>query len=273
MTSRRRTLTLLIAAAVCAARIAQAAEDTASPKITGTVVYRERIALPPDAVVHVRLEAAGPPELPPKRIAEITVPTAGRQVPIAFELPYSASAVDPKKRHFVRATITSGDRTLFASRTPYPVLTKGAPSKVEILVQQSGAGKPRPAAPPAGSFPLADSEWKLVALGQTPAAAEPDARPATLAFEGANRRISGSTGCNRFMGTFAPGEGSALKLDPNGMTLMACPDRAMQQESAFLAALRSTTGYRVEGAKLELLDGERVVARFESSGGAGTRSE
>jgi hypothetical protein len=37
--------------------------------------------------------------------------------------------------------------------------------------------------------------------------------------------------------------------------------------------MRSTTAYRIEGAKLELLAGDRVVARFESGGNAAARTE
>jgi heat shock protein HslJ len=87
------------------------------------------------------------------------------------------------------------------------------------------------------------------------------------------KRISGSTGCNRFLGTYAPGEGGALKLEPSGMTVAACPDDATAQEAAFLAALRATRAYRIEGAKLELFDRDRVLARFESDSTAPARSE
>ena len=273
MNWRLTALTLLITAAMSVAAIALADENGAAAKITGSVVYRERIALPNDAIVRVRLEAAAAPEMPAKRVAEVVIPTEGKQVPIPFELAYDAAAIHPGTKYQVRATISAGDRTLFVSRTTYPVITKGAPTKVEILVQQAGSGRDSRVVASTTSLGLAGGEWKLIALGKATAVAEPDARPASLAFDGKTKRISGSTGCNRFMGTYTPGEGYGLKLDPSGMTMMACPDPATQQETAFLAALRATTAYRIEGAKLELLAKDSVLARFESGGGAQAQTE
>lgn len=272
MNLRLTALTLLIAAAMTVAGFALADENGAAAKITGSVVYRERIALPNDAIVRVRLEAAAAPEMPAKRVAEIVIPTEGKQVPIPFELAYDASAIHPGTRYQVRATISAGDNTLFVSRTTYPVITKGAPTKVEILVQQAGSGRNARVVASTTSLGLS-GEWRLVALGEAMAVAEPDARPASLLFDARNRRISGSTGCNHYMGTYTPGEGYGLKLEPSGMEMMACPDPATRQETAFLAALRATTAYRIEGAKLELLGGNSVVARFESSSDAQARTE
>jgi putative lipoprotein len=273
MSCRTTTFALLAAAAVAFARAARAEEDAPQPKITGSVVCRERIALPPDAIVRVRLEAAPAPEKTAKRVAEITIPAQGRQLPIPFELPYEASDIQPQQRYLVRATITAGDKTLFVSPSPYPVITKGAPTKLEILVQQAGVGrKPRPVASTT-SVGLSGTNWRLVTLGEVPAAALPEAQQASLLFDGRRKRISGSTGCNRFMGTYAPGEGSGLKLEPSGMTMMACPEDVTKQEKAFLDALRATTGYRIAGAKLELLAGDRVLARFEPGAGGAARSD
>src|SRR5260221_14204514 len=115
---RMTAFPLLLAAAACAG-VVLADEKGAPTTITGSVVYRERIALPPDAVVRVRLEAAPAPEMAARRITDITIPTEGKQVPIPFELPYDAAAIHPGTKYQVRATISSGDKTLFATRTPY----------------------------------------------------------------------------------------------------------------------------------------------------------
>jgi putative lipoprotein len=128
-------------------------QDTGTPasRITGTVTYRERIALPPDASVRVRLDDTTEPELPGRLVAETTVTTDGRQVPVPFELEYRKADIQPSHRYAVRATIFSGGQTLFSLKSPYAVITRGAPTKVEILVQQAGAGR-RPRA--ARSFPI-----------------------------------------------------------------------------------------------------------------------
>lgn len=261
-------LAVSLALAVAGAAAARGSDEPAAPKITGTIAYRERIALPDDALVRVRLEVPAAPEKPARRVAEVTFPTKGKQVPIPFELPYDASVIDPARRYAVRVTISAGDRVLFVTRTPYPALTKGAPAKLEILVQQAGGGrKPRVQASTT-NLGLSGTVWRLVSLGDAPALALPEERAASLVFDGEKGRISGSTGCNRFTGTYEPGKDFDLALSPGGMTLMACPDDVTAQERAFLDALRAAKRYRIEGGTLELFDGERPVARFASGGAA-----
>lgn len=254
---------LLGVLAVVAASAAPSQDDAAAqPKITGTVSYRERIALPPDASVQVRLDDVSQPEASPRRIAETTVATAGRQVPIPFELPYSAADIVAGRRYVVRAKIVSDGKTLFSTKTPYPVITRGAPTRLEILVQQGGGGRPgRPKAAPSGEG-LTGVEWKLVTIGTAPALAPPQGQTAHLTLDPAQKSIAGSTGCNRYSGRYDLADGG-LHLNPGAMTMMACQDEAARQEQAFVEALRSTAGYRLADGSLELLDAEgRVLARF-----------
>jgi uncharacterized lipoprotein YbaY/uncharacterized lipoprotein NlpE involved in copper resistance len=151
MTNRFPFAAVLMALTAAAAS-AQTPVSTAPSIVTGTVVYREAIALPEDATVRVRLLDASDPELPPKAVAETTIAARGRQVPIPFEIAYAAGDIKPSRRYVVSATISAGGRTLFASRSRYPVITRGAPTNVEILVQAAG-GERRPHASPLGSLP------------------------------------------------------------------------------------------------------------------------
>jgi heat shock protein HslJ len=77
------------------------------------------------------------------------------------------------------------------------------------------------------------------------------------------QRLAGSSGCNRLIGTYEV-TGDQLRLSPTGMTMVMCPEELMQQERALTTALRETSTYRITGQSLELFDGERLVARFES---------
>ena len=106
-------------------------------------------------------------------------------------------------------------------------------------------------------------EWALAALPGERTSIEAGKQPPTLVIDSTGKKISGSTGCNQFFGTVTTGTENALKLDPSGMTLMACPDAATALENAFIKALRGTGSYRIRGATLELLAGDRVLARFE----------
>ena len=101
--------------------------------LTGSVVYLERVAMAPDAVITVELQdaSAGTTSV----LATRDINAEGRQVPIPFELPYDAAAIDPAGTYLLSARITEAGQTTFASQTGVPVLTNGAPtSNVEIVV-------------------------------------------------------------------------------------------------------------------------------------------
>ncbi len=91
--------------------------------ITGTVAYRERIALPPNAVVTVTLQDVSLADAPAKVIAKQTFETEGKQVPFAFELNYDSNDIQAKHTYSVRARIDVEDKLRFISDTRYAVIT------------------------------------------------------------------------------------------------------------------------------------------------------
>lgn len=89
-------------------------------------------------------------------------------------------------------------------------------------------------------------------------------RVQTVLEIGADGRISGSGGCNRYFGT-ATVAGEAISFGPIGTTQMACPPAVMNQESKYIAALREARGWRHDAArrKLTLVDaGGRPLVVF-----------
>lgn len=71
------------------------ATSTASVSVTGTLAYRERIALGPETVVEVKLADLSRADAPAITIGEITIENPG-QVPIAFEIEYDPAAIDAR---------------------------------------------------------------------------------------------------------------------------------------------------------------------------------
>ncbi|HEX8385326.1 MAG TPA: YbaY family lipoprotein [Rubricoccaceae bacterium] len=106
----------------------------ASAVLNGTVTYRERIALPPGAVVHVRVEDVSLAGAPSTVLSEETIrPT--QQVPLPFALPYNPAAVDVRHRYAVRAEIRDADGRLLWTGAA-PAFTHGAPvDGVEVVVE------------------------------------------------------------------------------------------------------------------------------------------
>lgn len=112
---------------------AGASEDT----VTGVVTYRERIALPPDAVATVQIQDVSLADAPARVIGEQVIAPAG-QVPISFAVGYRPSEIDPRFRYIVRAEIRDGSgRLLFTTTMSYPVITLGNLTKdIEIVVER-----------------------------------------------------------------------------------------------------------------------------------------
>ena len=109
------------------------------PAVTGVVTYLPRIALPPDAVVHVMVQNTSIADAPPEvtLLGEQYITDPG-QVPIPFAVKYNPADVDERANYGVRARIEDGNgRLLFMNTQSVPVLTFGNPSRnVEVITEQ-----------------------------------------------------------------------------------------------------------------------------------------
>jgi uncharacterized lipoprotein YbaY/heat shock protein HslJ/uncharacterized lipoprotein NlpE involved in copper resistance len=138
--------------------------------VSGSATYRQRIAMPPDAVLTVRVEDVSRADAPAPVLAETSEPFGTRQVPIAFSLNVPSATIDPRFSYVLRATITVDGQLRFTTTRSYTVLTRGAPNHVDLLldaVQSGPASSETPSAAP-GSPP-------------TPVTGVGFARPATFA--------------------------------------------------------------------------------------------
>jgi uncharacterized lipoprotein YbaY len=108
--------------------------------VSGTVTYRQRSALPTSAVLSVSIIDVSRADAAATVIAEQRVPTAGKQVPIPFDLAYDRNKIQERNRYAVRAEIRDGERLLFTTDTSVPVITQGNPRSVEITLVPVGGG-------------------------------------------------------------------------------------------------------------------------------------
>lgn len=97
---------------------------------------------------------------------------------------------------------------------------------------------------------LIGTYWKLMTLDGQPVAVADNQREAHLVL-GEDGRVSGSTGCNRLMGSYRL-EGDTLTFSRLASTRMACPGDMAMLEQAWLAALSETARYSIAGPSLEL---------------------
>lgn len=102
--------------------------------ITGSVSYRQRIALPEGAVVQVRVEDISRQDAPSEVIAESSTPVGVGQVPLPFVVEVDDALIEPSHRYAVRARVTVAERLLFTTDTVHPVLTHDAPNEATITL-------------------------------------------------------------------------------------------------------------------------------------------
>ncbi len=101
--------------------------------LTGTVTYRERIALTPQAEVHVELRDVSIQDVPAVTIVKQVIATPG-QVPIPFSLEYDPAKILPRRSYAVSARIVDRGQLLFVTDTRFAVLTGAAQEPVEVVV-------------------------------------------------------------------------------------------------------------------------------------------
>ena len=114
------------------------AEQTqAAVEVTGSVFYRERIALSPEAVLQVEVVEAGAQAGTESIVAQQTYPNPG-QVPLRFSVTVPGERFRSEGTYLLRARITDGTRS-FTAAQGIPVLTQGNPSQdVQVLVRSGG---------------------------------------------------------------------------------------------------------------------------------------
>ena len=102
--------------------------------VTGTVTYRERIALTPGARLIVQIRDTSYADASAELIAEQVISDPG-QVPIKFKVPYDPDDIDSRNVYSVSARIEESDgRLAFINDTAYDVITRGSPKKVDMVL-------------------------------------------------------------------------------------------------------------------------------------------
>ena len=106
-----------------------------------------------------------------------------------------------------------------------------------------------------------NTEWTLVRLGEQPVTTGNQQRSPNLKLSSADKRVSGSGGCNRFTGSYTL-EGDRLKFGQLAGTMMACL-QGMEQEQAFYKALGNVVGWRITEQRLQIVDASgKLLAEF-----------
>ena len=113
--------------------------------------------------------------------------------------------------------------------------------------------------PETGKLSISENKWVLSELNGAAVTNSTD-KEYFITLDSGLARFSGFTGCNTVEGDYQIVEaGKLLFANVNG-TEVACDKTKM--ESEFLAALKSTDSYMIEGDMFQLHKGKTVLAKF-----------
>jgi len=126
------------------------------PNVSGTVWIRQKVALPPDAVLTVTVSDASLADAPSKVIAQKVTRTEGKQAPFSFVLPFNPADIQPNARILLSAAITLNDKLIFITDTVQPIINQGGtkadltlvPVTQTAMSMQSGAATTVPSTSP-----------------------------------------------------------------------------------------------------------------------------
>jgi len=108
--------------------------DPGTAKVTGEAIYLERIAVPPDVRLEVKLEDISVADAPAERIGEVTIREAG-QPPYPFTIEYDEAQIDPRHTYRLAARLYDGENLLFATDEVHQVITRGFPSEATLRLR------------------------------------------------------------------------------------------------------------------------------------------
>lgn len=100
--------------------------------VTGSITYRERIALPPDAQIEVKLDDVSLADAPSRTMASRSFASEGKQVPFAFTLTLDRADIDPRHSYAVSARITGADGKLMFITDARNSVAFGSDSTVDM---------------------------------------------------------------------------------------------------------------------------------------------
>lgn len=231
------------------------ASIAAEKTISGKVMYRERIALPPEARLMVQLTDVSLADAPSIIIGETQV-NAPQGSPIPFAISFDTDVIQPNRTYALQARIVAGDTLWFVSDERYTVDPKKPDDSIELKLVMV-----RKSTDEAVAIGIEGKDWLAEDIQ---GGGVVDTAQTTLLVD-TNGTVSGSGGCNRFMSK-ATVSGTKISFAEIGSTYMQCPPALMNQERKFLDVLGKTRSYKMDSGKLVLIDeGGDELARLSQS--------
>lgn len=252
LSGRLQILALMAACGILSLTACDTPKENEQLAVSGTVTYLPRIALTPDATIHVVLADANRMDVASRLIADTTFQTNGRQVPVPFELLVDSKMVDPGTTYVLRAEIREADgRLAWTTDSTYPVTNLvGHTEGIELVLTQTGTTNS------STNSGLTGSTWTLASItdedGESRTPDEGRTYNLELLEDG---RVAGAADCNRFGGTYDLDD--SFRTSQMTSTMAACNDGWVSD--AFIKALSEATSVQMEDDMLTIGFGDGGV--------------
>lgn len=248
----KHLLVALLVSVVQLLGIGSALADDGTISLTAT--YRERIALPADAVIAFELLDVSRADAPSVRLSSQMFRID--RVPFTAALHFDTAMIDERMSYSVNARILSDGRVMFRTTSSYPVITRGAALEAELVLQLM----PEDPSPSDDAGRISGVAWAMIEIGGRAFIGED---PPTIAFDD-DGSFSLYGGCNRFSGTAQIASGRIAFPQPIAGTLRACEEARMTLEADVLEAFGATAIYARRGPSLAFANPAGIaVIRFQ----------
>lgn len=219
----------------------------------GEVLYRERIALPPNAVLSVQLADVSLADAPAAIVGEQKIDPAG-QVPIKFEIKFDPSVIRTSMTYALQARITVDDKLWFITDTRHEVDPLTTQMQTVMVKKVSQADEPEIST-------MFDRDW----LAEKVAGVDPlPEQRATFRIDQSGG-ITGKGFCNGYFAT-AKIDGSNLTIGQAGATQMACAPDQMAADAALFDAFGKAASFQIDKDGLVIADENgNELLRFKAS--------
>lgn len=240
---------------VSCAQVSEVNQDVSGVEnatINGVVSYRERIALPENAILTIQLQDTAKADAAATVIAE-EVMTLTSATPWDFELTYNKLALQEKGRYTLSARIEVAGQLRFINTSSIAAFASEQPIRILLSsVSQSATFN---------QDMLQAHSWALTELNGEIFNPSNEEAVENIVFNKTDARVNGFSGCNRFSAGYTLSE-TELNFLPMMSTMMACAED--NSESAYLLALSKVAAYKIDKKALILVDDQAVVLlKFE----------
>lgn len=221
-----------------------------------SVLYRERIMVPPGSTVRVTLSDVSKMDVPATEISSVSQEISTGP-PYRLTVDYDPEKILDRHRYSLKARIEHNRKLLFISTYAIDPFSS-TKQPIEIITQKVA---PLPVDAPTAT--LVNTHWRLLVARGTEIELRQGSKELFLVLVEKQNLVRGFGGCNNFTGSYTH-QNNSLEFSQVAATMKMCIDN-MDQEKLIFSVLEATASYELSGDELHLYDAEKeLIGSFKA---------